>query len=113
MTIKPTLHAEDDGSRKYVRAIILTALLQATERGCQALQCTGVSFVTMGLGHWSEELADIDAAAATKLMRALADIFDPKLSRGQKNAAERARREAVRALHVATDLQEKELRPRH
>lgn len=85
----------------FVREEVRRFLLEATERGCESLQATGVSFVLMGLGVWASELADAEPAWAASYFRALADIYDPSTSQRRKATAEVKRRKAFQALCAA------------
>lgn len=101
---RPTLTHDTRQQAAQTREIILEQLLLCTNRGCARLGCTGVSFVTMSMGLWAAELAQLDGSGATKLMRALADMFDPDSSAEAKDQAEQDRIDAARELHVALDL---------
>lgn len=101
---KPTLTPETRQQADETRKVILSQLYQCTQRGCTRLGCSGVSFVTMGMGLWTAELAKLDGRAAAKLMRALADMFDPESSIETKDQAEQDRSDAARELHIALDL---------
>lgn len=102
--MKPTHHVQEPDQRRYIRDTLLRLLVEATDRGMRILRCSGVSFVTMGLGHWAEELAEIHGAATAQLLRALADIFDPSTTEAERAEAEQRRQEAVRDIHIALDL---------
>lgn len=67
----------DPAQRAFVTDEIRRYLLAATERACESLSCTGVSFVLMGVRYWLTELAEIDARQAARYFRALADWIDP------------------------------------
>lgn len=79
-------------------------LMAATQAGAEAMGASGASFVIVGMGVWTVELAELDARATAKYLRALADIFDPRTNDGQKRRAEQDRSQAVRALYAALDL---------
>jgi hypothetical protein len=91
---------------EWIRArdIIYAHLLAATEQGAKAVGCTGVSFVTSGLGIWARELAELDPKATAQFLRAVADIFDPEVKPQGKARAEKKRAAAVRKLFAAVDL---------
>ncbi|TAM97295.1 MAG: hypothetical protein EPN45_19515 [Rhizobiaceae bacterium] len=80
-------------------------LLAATEIGAKAIGATGISFVIIGMGVWTTELMELDARAAAKYLRSLADIFDPATNENQKRRGEKARAQAVRALFATLDLE--------
>ena len=101
---RPTLTPDTRQQAAQTREIILNLLLRCTDSGCSRLGCTGVSFVTMSMGLWAAELAQLDGSAAANLMRALADMFDPGSSAEAKDQAEQDRTDAARELHVALDL---------
>lgn len=101
---KPTLTPETRQQADETRKVILDQLYLCTQRGCTRLGCSGVSFVTMGMGLWAAELSQLDGSAAAKLMRALAAMFDPDSSAEAKDQAEQDRSDAARELHVALDL---------
>lgn len=79
-------------------------LLACTSNGSQALGCTGASFVTMGIGLWAAELAELDPRATAILLRALADMVDPANTPAGRSEAAARRRYAVQLLHQAVDL---------
>lgn len=101
---RPTLTHDTRQQAAQTREVILDLLLRCTDRGCSRLGCTGVSFVTMAMGLWAAELSQLHGSAAAKLMRALADMFDPESSAEAKDQAELDRSNAARELHVALDL---------
>lgn len=88
-----------------IRDTVHRHLLAATEIGAREIGATGVSFVTIGMGIWTAELAELDAKATAKFLRALADNFDPRSNDNQKRRAEELRAQAVRALYAALDLE--------
>jgi len=88
-----------------VRKRVHRQLLAVTEIGAREINTTGVSFVTIGMGIWAAELAELDGRATAKLLRALADCFDPRNNDNQKRRAEESRAQAVRALYAALDLE--------
>ena len=100
---KGTRH-QDGTAGDAVRAIIHAHLIECTDIGARAVGCTGASFVTMGIGIWAAELAELDGRATAILLRALADIMDPKNTPAAKAAAESRRQYAVQMLHQAVDL---------
>jgi hypothetical protein len=57
------------------------------------------------MGCWADELAELDAGATAKYLRAMADIFDPKSNSNKKLRAEKDRSQAVRAIYAALDLE--------
>lgn len=87
-----------------LREIIRAHLMDCTERGARAVGCSGASFVTMGMGVWVAELAELDGRATAALLRALADVMDPAATPSTKRDAETRRRAAVAQLHRAVDL---------
>jgi|GEM_PF-3026389 len=100
---KPVHHrAGDEGAG--VRKIIHAHLIECTRHGARSLGCTGASFVTMGIGIWAAELAELDGRATAKFLRALADIMEPGHSPVQKQNAEAKRQHAVRRILAAVDL---------
>ncbi|SFY20420.1 hypothetical protein SAMN04244548_03066 [Paracoccus pantotrophus] len=100
---KGTRHrAGADGN--VVRDIVHAHLIECTGLGAKAVGCTGASFVTMGIGIWAAELAELDGKATAILLRALADIMDPKNTPAAKAAAESRRQYAVQLLHMAVDM---------
>lgn len=103
MTLKP-IKQPDDASHEAVRQIIHAHLMECTERGAQALGCTGASFVTSGIGMWGAELAELDATATAHLFHAIGNIFDPKNGPAQRQYAEKQRAKAVKRLLAAVDL---------
>ncbi|EKF17096.1 hypothetical protein [Nitratireductor pacificus] len=84
--------------------------MDATERGARAIGSTGASFVIIGIGVWTVELAELDGRAAAKYLRALADLFDPRTNDNQKRRAEKDRAQAVRDLYAALDLEMSEVK---
>lgn len=101
---RQTLSPETRQQADWTRDVVRQELLLCTQRGARKLLCTGVSFVTMGMGVWASELVELDGAATAQLMRALGDMFDPALDSASKDRAEESRQAAVRQLHVALDL---------
>lgn len=97
-----SFHDGEDGN--IARFIVHAHLLECTALGSRALNCTGASFVTMGIGIWAAELAELDRRATAILLRALADMMDPKNTPASKAAAENCRQFAVQLLHRAVDL---------
>lgn len=87
-----------------VSQIVHAHLVECTRRGAGALRCTGGSFVTMAVGIWAAELAELDAALTAKFLRALADRVDPTSTLMDQVAAEADRKEAVLGLLAALDL---------
>lgn len=79
-------------------------LLATTKVGAEKIGATGATFVIIGMGVWTVELAELDGRATAKYLRALADIFDPRTNENQKRRAEKDRSQAVRALYAALDL---------
>lgn len=100
---KGTRFQDGDGGN-VLRDIVYAHLLECTDLGSRAVGCTGASFVTMGIGIWAAELAELDARATAILLRALADIMDPKSTPGGRAEAENRRQYAVKMLHRAVDL---------
>lgn len=100
---KPILRAST-AEMEHARRVAYAHLLAVTEEAAQALQCTGASFVIMGLGIWAGELAELDAKASAQMLRALADLYDPTTSHTKKMHAEKKRRAAVDRLLAAVDL---------
>lgn len=96
--------AADVQTSRDVRAIVQHHLLAATELGAQAAGIGGASFVMTGMGVWAAELTELDARAAVKYLRALADLFDPRTNENQKRRAEKDRAQAARDLYAALDL---------
>ncbi|RNF35108.1 hypothetical protein A7A09_008855 [Paracoccus methylarcula] len=79
-------------------------MLECTRLGARVAGCTGASFVTLGIGIWAAELAEQDGRATAILLRALADIMDPKNKPAAKAGAEARRQYAVKQLHRAVDV---------
>lgn len=100
---KGTRHVAGPAAEE-IRHTIHSYLLATTTMGAQAVGCTGASFVTMGIGIWAAELAELDPKATGVLLRALADKVDPKATPAARAAAEGRRRYAVDQLHKAVDL---------
>lgn len=100
---KGTRHVAGPAAEE-IRDTIHSYLMATTTLGAQAVGCTGASFVTMGIGVWAAELAELDPRATGVLLRALADKLDPKATPAAKAAAESRRRYAVDQLHKAVDL---------
>lgn len=98
-TFEPTGPAQD-----VVRDAIHAHLVTCTWQGAQALGCTGVSFVTMALGIWAAELAELQPEAAVQFLRALADMFDPGATPGERLQANLDRALYASELHRALDL---------
>lgn len=100
---KGTCH-QDGPAGDVVRTIIHAHLIECTDAGARAVGCTGASFVTMGIGIWAAELAELNGRATAILLRALSDIMDPKNTPAGRAAAESRRQYAVRLLHQSVDL---------
>lgn len=100
---KPIQHRTGEQG-DITRRIVHAHLLECTASGAGFLRCTGASFVTMGVGIWAEELAELDGKATAHFLRALADIMDPALKPAAKAAAENRRAYAVSRLLAAVDL---------
>lgn len=100
---KPIKHALDDRG-DIVRDIVHGHLIECTGHGTRALGCSGASFVTMGMGLWAAELAELDGKASAAFLRSLADIVDPASKPPARIRAEEYRKCAVRKLMVAVDL---------
>lgn len=100
---KPIQHRSGDQG-DITRQIVHAHLLECTSLGARALGCTGASFVTMGVGIWAAELAELDGKATAHFLRAIADIMDPGLKHLAKTAAESRRVYAVSRLLAAVDL---------
>ena len=75
---KPVLAADAQKSRD-VSMIVQEHLFAATEIGAKAAGIGGASFVMTGMGVWASELSELDARAAAKYLRALADIFNHRV----------------------------------
>lgn len=91
--------------RHEIHKIVYGHLLLATEFGAKEAKCTGFSFVTIAMGLWSSELADVHPKATSNFLHALGDLFDPDTSKNKKMAAEKKRSVAVRTLAQLVDLQ--------
>lgn len=100
---KGTLHRAG-AAGDVTRDIVHAHLLECTSLGARAVGCTGASFVTMGMGIWAAELAELDGRATAILLRALSDIMDPKNKPATKAEAENRRQYAVKQLHLAVDM---------
>lgn len=87
-----------------VRLAVHDILITATSEGCKATGVSGASFVLIGLGTWIMELAEVEPAATAKMLRALADYYDPASPEIAKTYAETRRKEAVDAIFAAADL---------
>lgn len=98
------IHRPDAEQQDRVRRIAHSHLLSVTEEGARAIGCTGASFVILGLGMWTGELAELDRKAAAQMLRALADLYDPASNDARKIRAEKKRRAAVTRLLAAVDL---------
>lgn len=99
---KPT-HRPTGADEDEVRDFIHSVLISATGHIAQGLKCTGVSIVTMGIGIWAAELAELDSKAAAQLLRALADMVDDRSSPASRAEAENRRAYAAQRLHQALD----------
>lgn len=97
-TYRPTGADEDE-----VRNFIHRVLISATGHMAQGLKCTGVSIVTMGIGIWAAELAELDPKASALLLRALADMVDDRSTPASRAEAESRRAYAAKRLHQALD----------
>lgn len=95
----------DANHQQSIRDIVHRHLLAATSVGAKAIGATGASFVIIGIGVWTAELAELEGRAAAKYLRSLADIFDPSTNDNQKRRAEKDRQQAVHALLAALDLE--------
>ena len=87
-----------------IRKVAYDHLLECTNNGARAIGCTGVSFVLLGLSLWISEIYELDEAAGRKFLVALATLYDSKATPAKKTAAERSRREAVKSILEAVDL---------
>lgn len=96
---------EEPGQREFVRSEMNRFLVEATERGCESIGCTGISFVLMGVGSWFRELCEIDPAVTAQYFRTLAVIADPKASESTKQKAEARRTRLFKALCGAAGRQ--------
>jgi len=94
-----------EAQNQAIRASVHAVLLAATEVGAKEIGTTGASFVIVGMGVWATELAELDARATARMLRALADIYDPRTNPNQKRRAEEERAKAVRAILAALDLE--------
>lgn len=101
---KPVISPTVD-QQKFILDTVHQHLLAATDKGAQAIGATGAAFVTVGMGVWTTELAELNGSATAKYLRALADIFDPTTNERQKQRAEKDRSQAVRDLYASLDLQ--------
>lgn len=99
---KPTKAVSGAEAQRAARLLHLH-LMSCTDNAAQDLGCTGVSVVTMGIGIWAVELAELDPAATGWLLRALADLVDPRATPASRAAAENRRAYAARKLHQALD----------
>ncbi|WP_422074156.1 hypothetical protein [Tranquillimonas rosea] len=79
-------------------------LQNATQDGATTIGCTGASFVILGLGIWASELVELDPKASARMLRSLADIYDPATNDTKKMHAEKKRRAAVDRILAAVDL---------
>lgn len=99
------IRTTDEKQRNEILGIVHRRLMLTTEVGAREIGATGASFVIIGLGVWAAELVELDAQAAASLLRALADIYDPRSSENKKHRAEKDRSQAVRSLLAALDLE--------
>lgn len=100
---KPTIRPSGAEAER-VRHIINRHLIACTNSAARDLKCTGVSVVTMGIGIWADELAQLHPEAASNLMKALADMLHPKSTDASRAEAENRRAYAVSRLHQALDV---------
>lgn len=100
---KPVFRPDIDANQQFWDSA-QAQLLKLTEQGAQAMGCTGVSFVLMGMSIWTSELTELDSKAATQLLRSLADLYDPNTNDTGKARAEKKRRSAVNRIFAAVDL---------
>ncbi|WP_423212278.1 hypothetical protein [Paracoccus yeei] len=98
------VHLQGGEQADVVSSIVHAHLIECTSLGARALGCTGTSFVTMGMGIWATELAELDGKAAAQFLRALADLMEPGRKPAAKQEAEARRQYAVRRLLAAVDL---------
>lgn len=101
---RPTIHQDGEVGNRIAQ-IVMSQLHLCTARGTAILRCSGVSFVTMGIGVWAADLAKTDGVACARFLRALADILDPESSEACKQSGEVRRQIAVRKLHEAVDIE--------
>lgn len=101
---RKTVYRPDADTQNAAREIALAHLIGATEEGAKAIGCTGASFVILGIGIWTSELAELDGRASAQMLRALADLYDPASNHTKKQHAEKKRRAAVSRLFAALDL---------
>lgn len=99
------VHRPDQAAQDAAREVAYEHLLAATEAGAKAIGCTGASFVILGIGIWGSELAELDAKAASQMLRSIADLYDPASNHTKKIQAEKKRRAAVNRLLAAVDLE--------
>jgi|AntRauTorcE11897_2_1112592.scaffolds.fasta_scaffold54301_2 hypothetical protein len=71
----------------FVLSELNRILVDATERGCESLSCSGVSFVLLGMREWVWELRELDARLTAEHLRALADCVDPGSSTLKRDSA--------------------------
>ena len=98
------VHLQGGEQADVIASIAHAHLVECTILGAQALGCTGASFVTMGMGIWATEVAELDGKAAAQFLRALADLMEPGRKPAAKQEAEARRQYAVRRLLAAVDL---------
>ncbi|AET73324.1 hypothetical protein EMVG_00038 [Emiliania huxleyi virus PS401] len=104
MDPRKPVHRPDNAAQDEARNIAYSHLLAVTEVGAKAVGCTGASFVVMGLGIWAAELAELDARNTSRMLHALADLYDPASNDTKRIKAEKKRRAAVLRLFAAVDL---------
>lgn len=96
----------DEG--KAIRDIAQAVMLRATEEGASALGITGASFTLLGLGVWIQEWSELNPRATSKMLRALADLYDPSSNDVKRAFAEKKRSAAVKDLFGTLDLEMKD-----
>ncbi|WP_306131092.1 hypothetical protein [Roseovarius sp. MMSF_3350] len=101
---KPIYRPGQDEQENY-RVIAHDVLMIATREGAKALNTTGASFVVMGMGIWTAELAELDGKATAQMLRSLADLFDPASNDAKKRHAEKKRQTAVNRIFAQLDLE--------
>lgn len=88
----------------YARDVAYKHLAICIKYASKELGCTGASFVLIGIGMWSAEIAELDAAATSQMLAALSVIYDPKSNDTKKAHAERKRLAAVKKIFGSLDL---------
>lgn len=105
MDPRKPIHRPSDETQDAVRSIAHKHLLEVTSLGAKALGCSGASFVMIGMGIWASELSELDSRATAKLLASLATLYDPASNNAQKIRAEKKRRNAVKLLLGAVDIE--------